>query len=78
MALAKKCDRCGAFYTEEIVEETPLETMARNLAKLTSAKQVSHKGVAFLAKIEMHTDLCENCSNSLKTWWYLKGGEHHG
>lgn len=67
MADAKKCDRCGGFYTE--VEPNALDLVAAALRQLPDVGKLQAKQ----AVVEKFLDLCPSCSASLARW--LKGKE---
>lgn len=62
MATAKKCDRCGKFYT--LVDESIIDSLTRNLANLT--KRQSQINFELMVR---NLDFCTECQDSLREWF---------
>lgn len=58
--LAKKCDRCGAFYEE--IEPNAIEALGNSLRELV-------KGISKAPIPILHNDLCGECRKSFDEWW---------
>lgn len=58
--LAKKCDRCGAFYEER--EPNALETLADSLKGMLQATKPTPMP-------RLNNDLCRECRKSFDKWW---------
>lgn len=61
---AKKCDRCGNFYTE--TEPNALQSLLTGLLEY-------HPMIAKQMLIEGVIDLCPECSRDLTKWLNMKG-----
>lgn len=61
MAMARKCDRCGAFYTEN-KKNSKLSTVVRGVSLL--------KGRRCEGPSERNFDLCDSCMDSFLTFIY--------
>lgn len=62
---AKKCDRCGAFYTE--VEENTLMRVINDMGEALKKMTVGDPFSLF-ERLKDHVDLCKDCEKSLKKW----------
>ena len=71
MAIAKKCDRCGAFYS--IVDESAIEAMVQAIYNLAK-KQSQLNFETIISKI----DLCPDCRKSLIEWFENNTGGDNG
>lgn len=69
MADAKKCDRCGKYYTPFDSTGSPLEALAASLAKLQSFS---------IEMVKPNCDLCPDCLKSFKRWFDMKEGDTDG
>ena len=69
MADAKKCDRCGKYYTPSILFESPLEMLAANLSKVSSFR---------VEAVVPNCDLCPDCTKSFERWFDMKEGDTDG
>lgn len=61
---AKKCDRCGNFYTEQY--PTALDSLGNVIKELVDPTPI------FQGKIESIIDLCPQCSRDLTKWLKMK------
>ena len=77
MASAKKCDRCGDFYTEKESNvfndaTTALQRLAEALSPICPTKTREQQ------VIETVLDLCPKCSKSLTNWLWRKDDKKNG
>ena len=56
--IAKKCDRCGAFYEEK--EPNAIQELANSLSEFARYKKATPR---------MYNDLCKECEKSFYKWW---------
>lgn len=73
---AKRCDRCGDFYTER--PANALENVAQALAQMAEAVSPCVCKSKEQQLIEMVIDLCPKCSKSLNNWLHGKEKEFDG
>lgn len=66
MADAKKCDRCGAFYTENIIE---VGDEFANICHPAKIKVIGDNG-----GLVRTLDLCDNCQIMLAEFLSAEGG----
>ena len=57
---AKRCDRCGNYYSEEV--GYPTVNLVGNIKKQINA----------IGNVCYDCDLCQNCWNDFEKWWEKK------
>lgn len=62
---AKKCDRCGAFYT--VVEPDAITAAVQALGECLRSEAFGDRFSLFEV-LKGHADLCGDCEKSLKVW----------
>lgn len=71
MANAKKCDRCGKYYTE--VEADVFDQIAKNFSNLFKTERTERTET--IAEL---MDFCPSCSKSFKKWMVGKEVQNDG
>ena len=64
MAIAKRCDRCGCFYEQYNVGNSPTKINGFMTLNIDSGQQYYSHGAY---------DLCPKCSGELMSWFNTKG-----
>lgn len=69
MADAKKCDRCGGYYTPFVPSGNPLEMLAVSLSEVSGFR---------VEAVAPNCDLCPDCKKSFERWFDMKEGDTDG
>ncbi len=72
MADAKKCDRCGKYYTPSVSVKNPLEVLAESLSRTYSFSVEMKKAIGTVC------DLCPDCMKSFERWFDTEEGDADG
>lgn len=59
---AKKCDRCGKFYT--VKEPNAIEALGMSFAELSTPERTNKA----ISALNTAIDLCEDCEKEFKKW----------
>lgn len=62
---AKKCDRCGGFYTVEYVQANIFQELGHSLAMLSDKYAKKER---IINSITAKVDFCPECSESFEKW----------